>query len=178
MIAFTSLFAAHHGEGSDTGGGGKAKDKPESPADPLKGGKTSEADKVEVGSNPEQRIRDAEARTTDEMPRSTPNPANSPAEARDAIEAREKARAAGKPLDEVVEFAKQYPTFGEWFDRVQKSAQFNGRPIPEPSEQWEKAYAAEILPAEACDKLCPQKPDFANSNPPETKPVDAGKKAR
>ena len=70
-------------------------------------------------------------------------------------------------------FSKLFPTIGEWFDRVQKWAQFNGRPIPELGEAFKQAYEAEQLPHEAAEALCLQKTDYATANGPiDRKKVD------
>lgn len=65
-------------------------------------------------------------------------------------------------------FPELFPTIGEWFDRVQKWAQFNGRPIPELGEAFEDAYLSEIPPHEAAESLCQQKTDYATANGSKT----------
>jgi len=61
-------------------------------------------------------------------------------------------------------FADQFPDIGEWFARVQKWAQFNSRPIPELTPDYQAAFAAEELPSDAAARRCQQKTDFANAN--------------
>lgn len=49
-------------------------------------------------------------------------------------------------------FDQQWPDFQGWFDRVQKVAQFDGRPIPEHSEPFRQAYRDRLSPSEAMDQ--------------------------
>lgn len=65
----------------------------------------------------------------------------------------------GKPeqpeaLDPIAVFDAQYPAFGPWFDRVQKWAQFNSRPTPEPNEAYHAAFAAKTAPDQAAANHC------------------------
>lgn len=55
-------------------------------------------------------------------------------------------------------FDAEFPSFGPWFDRVQKWAQFNSRPVPEPTATWEADYAAKVRPCEAAEKNCMPQP--------------------
>lgn len=50
-------------------------------------------------------------------------------------------------------FSERFPTIQGWFDRVQKRAQFMGRPIPELTEEFKEAYRAQLDPCEAADNL-------------------------
>lgn len=51
-------------------------------------------------------------------------------------------------------FDERFPDFGPWFDRVQKWAQFNSRPIPEPGPTWADEFAANVAPEAAAEKNC------------------------
>lgn len=59
---------------------------------------------------------------------------------------------APEPDTQPAPFAELFPSFNEWFDRVQKRAQFMGRPIPEPGPVWEAAYQSEQNPYDAADE--------------------------
>ncbi len=61
-------------------------------------------------------------------------------------------------------FSDSFPDIGEWFARVQKWAQFNSRPIPELTPEYEAAFAAEELPTDAASRLCTAKADFGTAN--------------
>ena len=50
-------------------------------------------------------------------------------------------------------FTEQYPTYLGWFDRVQRVAQFDGRPVPEPTARWKDAYDQCLTPEQAVEAL-------------------------
>lgn len=58
----------------------------------------------------------------------------------------------------VARFDQQFPSFGTWFDRVQKWAQFNSRPVPEPSGDWQSAFEEKVAPDQAAAELCLPQP--------------------
>ncbi len=62
------------------------------------------------------------------------------------------------------EFDADFPTFLGWFEAVQRWAAFNGRPVPEPTPEWESAYRGKALPETAAETGCLPKADIATAN--------------
>lgn len=107
---------------------------------------TGEAETT-VGDAPE----DPDGTETPEPPYADPAPEADPIPAPQAAAPDPEPEAPLSPADA---FDAEFPAFGSWFDRVQKWAQFNSRPVPEPTPEWEAEFAAKARPHEAAERIC------------------------